>query len=525
MIGRFRGLARAAAFRIRQEGLVALRRVPKRLKTEIASMVRGRSRWPRWVPRVAFSTLYVDRWSEENVRRLNREAKKARADWLLLLPRDAKTVSHIRGAFSEIVTARPDADIIYADEDFREMQGLYVPPRLKPDFNPTLLLAQNYIGFPVLVRKSLFLTLGGLREELRSGAAHHMWLRAWKAGAKFVRLPGVLVHNRTTELSPVRAETLKALSAFCRESTPELMVRPGATADSVEVYRLYDKRYPEITLVIPTCQTPCGAMAREGESPEIPHIVYLLESLLQSTWPKDRLRVLIADDRRDGSCYSSRSWPFHVERFVTARRPADAFNYARKMNEAWRKAGTDAVILMNDDVRVRSPGWIEALMTFAMDPDVGGVGARLLFPNGRLQHAGIVAGPFETAVHAWFDRPSELPTYQDWALVHRDWSMVTGAVFATRRAILDQVGGFDERFALEFNDLDLCLRIGLLGYRIVCTPFAELIHFEKSSRGADETPPHERLRFIRRWKQVIANDPAYNPGLSRDSYQVRPIAA
>jgi len=192
------------------------------------------------------------------------------------------------------------------------------------------------------------------------------------------------------------------------------------------------------------------------------------------------------------------------------------------MNDAWRQSKTEALILMNDDIRVRSPGWIEALMTFALDPEVGGVGARLLFPDGLLQHAGIVAGPHNTAVHAWFGLPAWQRTYQDWGLMHRDWSMVTGAVFATRRAALECVNGFDERFALEFNDLDLCLRLGLLGYRIVYTPFAELVHFEKSSRGPADTPPDELLRFRRRWKEVLANDPAYHPELACDRYNVAP---
>src|SRR6185436_4178693 len=108
-------------------------------------------------------------------------------------------------------------------------------------------------------------------------------------------------------------------------------------------------------------------------------------------------------------------------------------------------------------------------------------------------------------------------TYGNWALVHRDWSMVTGTVMATCRAVLEEVGGFDTRLALEFNDLDLCLRLGTLGYRIVYTPFAELTHYEKSSRGTADTAGHELARFRRKWHGIIENDPAYHPNLSRDN--------
>jgi hypothetical protein len=454
---------------------------------------------------------------------LNHQARRAAADWLLLIPKAARICPAGLDAMLALADERADAEIIYADESFTAMCGPEIPPpRLKPEFNPELLLAYNYIGMPVLMRRKSFLQLDGLRSGCGSAVLHDLWLRAWKHGCKFVRLPRVVLHNETTGLLAKQGDTLRVVARFCREELPHYVARLGLTASSVHVARRFDVN-PEVTLIIPTGQTACGEMAAPGEDPSVPHVIYLLQSLQRSSWPMDRLRVLIADDRDDGSAYMSQNWPFRLDRLITQRPPDQPFNYARKMNQAWRHSQTDALILMNDDMRVRSRGWIEALMTFALEPEIGGVGGRLLFPDGRLQHAGVVGGPHGTAVHAWFGQSEQRATYQNWALIHRDWSMVTGALFATRRAVLEHVNGFDERFALEFNDLDLCLRLRLLGYRIVYTPFAELIHFEKSSRGPAPTPAEELLRFRRRWKDVIADDPAYHPELACDGYNVGPL--
>jgi len=176
---------------------------------------------------------------------------------------------------------------------------------------------------------------------------------------------------------------------------------------------------------------------------------------------------------------------------------------------------------MNDDIRLTQPVWLHALQSFAVDEGVGGVGARLLFDDGSLQHAGL-APHGDGAAHAWVFRERIEGTYQDWARTQREWSMVTGAVFATRRSLLDQIGGFDERFRIEFNDTDLCLRLRALGYRIICTPLAEMIHTEKASRGHDDPPGEDRALFLSRWKPWLDQDPAWHPWLRRDRLDVTP---
>jgi GT2 family glycosyltransferase len=208
-------------------------------------------------------------------------------------------------------------------------------------------------------------------------------------------------------------------------------------------------------------------------------------------------------------------------RIETPRAKDEPFNYAAKMNRLWRAAEGEQIVFLNDDCLPITPGWLRALISFSTDQSVGGVGARLRYDDGRLQHAGLAPhGP--AAAHLWLFREKVEGTYQDWALVQREWSMVTGAVFATRRSVLEQADGFEERFSLEFNDTDLCMRLRSLGYRIVCTPMAEMIHSEKASRGEQLPPGEDIALFLSRWRQFLDNDPSWHPNLQRDSLEMRP---
>ncbi|KWF84149.1 hypothetical protein WL93_20920 [Burkholderia diffusa] len=280
---------------------------------------------------------------------------------------------------------------------------------------------------------------------------------------------------------------------------------------------------PPVTFCVPTRQS-CPP-TDDGTSSRQPFITGLLETIARLDYPMDKLRVIVGDDLPDGSAYANRPWPFELTRIVTTRAPGEPFNYAKKMNQLWRLSQTEQVVLMNDDITAESTDWLHALLTFSMQEDVGGAGARLLYPNGTLQHVGMAGGLFGLCAHAWLGCPPDAPTYQDWAVVHREWSMVTGAVFATRRSILEEINGFDEVFTLEFNDVDMCLRLKMLGYRIVYTPHAELVHHEKASRGESPPPGTDLNRFLKRWNKYLDNDPMFHPGLDRQSFAVRPLTS
>lgn len=417
------------------------------------------------------------------------------------------------------MAARPDVGIFYGDDAVLARDGRVRSVYCKPSFNIALLMADDYVGFPLVIRAA---TLGsvfpsfGLR--FAGGAWFRLCLDAVSAGIGIERIPHTLIASPAARPKADRAARADALARWFRGTGRPLATGPGLTADTLEIRgRLSDP--PPVTLVVPTRQSaPEDAEGRPGT----PHVVTLLDSLARSTYPADRIRVLIGDDEPDDAIYRGRSDRFSVTRILTTRAPGEPFNYAAKMNRLWRAAETEAMILMNDDLVVKRPGWIEALLTFALDRSVGGVGGRLLFPSGRIQHAGMFGGIYDVCAHPWYDYDAQAPTYQDWALTQRDCSVVTGALFATRRAAMEAVDGFDESFSLDFNDVDLCLKMRMLGYRIVYTPFAEMVHHEKASRQAHVAPGAQVSRFLRRWRDVLAQDPMYSPQLRIDTDIVAP---
>jgi O-antigen biosynthesis protein len=432
--------------------------------------------------------------------------------WVAFLPAAARLHSDIGAIVQRHASGRPDVEIFYFDEVVAAAPGRQAKPIHKPSLNTPLLAADDYVGFGVAVRARALQALGGIQAGTGTAWLYDLLLRAVAAGIGVERVPQILMAHAREPARASRPDRRRALSAWLGRGPHRHEVRDGRTPATLEVRRVFAP-HPEVTLVVPTMQS----RREDGE----PHVKALLESLGRSTWPEDRLRVLIGDDVEDSAIYE-REWPFRLRRIVTTRPPGTPFHYARKMNGLWRLANTEHLVFLNDDVEVASADWLEALLTFAMDEDVGGVGARLLFPDGRVQHAGIVGGLFGACAHAWLGEPADRPTYQDWAVVHRDWSMVTGAVFATRKSVLHLINGFDENFRLEFNDLDMCLRLRALGYRIVCTPFAELIHHEKASRGGANPPGNELALFLKRWQPMLADDPAYSPGLRLDRFDVQP---
>lgn len=465
----------------------------------------------RWSKRLQPVFLEADGSVLDGADRLD-QVQNDRDTWIVFTARDALAPRRFCSLVEAHTLERLDVDVFYGDDlalgETTSLRRL----RLKPSFDITQLTAQDYIGLPVIVRASAFRRLGGLRHEMGDACLYDLLLRAQAAGLGIERIPQVLLawpdKRPTTSLAARRL----ALNSWI--GSRPLEIAEGLTPTSLQLRRTFTA-FPAVTLVIPTCQAALGGAE--------PFIIQLLDSLAATDWPMDKLSVVIGDDSGRTDVFASRRWPFSMTRVATPRPAGQPFNYAAKMNQLWRLAETEHLVLMNDDVKVASPGWLKSLMTFAMDRDVGGVGARLVFPDGRLQHAGVVGGLFGTAAHAWFASPSDQPTYQDWALVQREWSSVTGAVFATRRSVMNEVNGFDERLTLEFNDIDLCLRMRLMTYRIVYTPFAELMHREKASRGDTAPAAEEVALFLNRWRHFLGDDPAFHPGLTRDQTCPEPL--
>jgi GT2 family glycosyltransferase len=200
---------------------------------------------------------------------------------------------------------------------------------------------------------------------------------------------------------------------------------------------------------------------------------------------------------------------------------ASPFNYSRLNNAAVRQSRGEYICLMNNDVEITDPDWLHEMVSVSLQPDVGIVGARLLYPDTSLQHVGVIVGLGGVAGHAFKGKPSDDPCYMDRAVLTQEYSAVTAACLLTPRAVYDRVGGLNEdQLTIAFNDIDYCLKVRELGKKVVYTPHAEFIHHESASRGKEDTR-EKKARFASecqymkaRWGHWLAWDPAYNPNLT-----------
>jgi hypothetical protein len=435
-----------------------------------------------------------------------------RHHWVAIAPRGTIAAPDFGDRVRSYTDARPDVGIFYADDVAAQTDSAVDRLRLKPEFDRTLLAAQDYIGAPLVVRASAFATLGGLRADMGTAAMADLLFRAHAAGISIARIPHVLIGHVGERQRPTKADYPMMLA-----NQPFLLdqdIIEGPEPGSFAQLRRFGTAAPPVTIVVPTRRTPLS----DGTGT---YVERLLDGIARTDWPMERLTVIVGDDIAGEADWAVRTWPFTLRRIETPRGPAEPFNYAAKMNRLWREAASEQIVFLNDDIDLTKPGWLHAMQTFAVDRDVGGVGARLLFDNGSIQHAGM-APHGDGMAHAWLFRHRHEGTYQGWARTQREWSVVTGAAFATRRSLLEEVGGFDERLRLEFNDTDLCLRLRALGYRIVYTPLAEMTHVEKASRGQQEPPGEDRALFLSRWKPWIDTDPSWHPGLRRDRLDLEP---
>ena len=199
------------------------------------------------------------------------------------------------------------------------------------------------------------------------------------------------------------------------------------------------------------------------------------------------------------------------------------FNFSRIINRGATAASGEFLLLLNNDVEALQPGWLEEMLSRMAEPDVGAVGAALLWPSGVVQHGGVVLGPKFAALHAFNDRIESDPGYADLLRVAHECSAVTAACLLTERRLFLAAGGFDEyRFPVNFNDVDYCLRLRAGGLRVVLTPHARLLHRESATRGDERRPDQafrgqRELRNLRAiWGEALTADPAYHPMLSLD---------
>jgi O-antigen biosynthesis protein len=396
--------------------------------------------------------------------------------------------------------SEPRADLMYSDEDHIDEADRRFSPFFKPDWSPDLILSENYVGHLMMFRRDLALSAGGFRSEFDLSADYNILLRMSRQAKLIAHVPRVLYHRR---MDP-------ALISSSREVVESFVENGVRVEDGLHPGR-WRVRYPipkgsRVSILIPTA----------GK-------IKILERNLLSLWTKaghEDFEVVIIDNSRKGDAVEKYVDELYhkghrIRRFDQRGEP---FNYSRLNNKAVAICDSPLLLFLNDDTEGITDGWLTAMVELAVRPEVGAVGAKLLYPNGLIQHAGVTMGLFGICGHSFKGLKGSGRYYYDFPDLIRNVSAVTAACVMIRSDVFRSVGGFDEAtFPIAYNDIDLTLRVAAAGYRILYTPHALLYHFEAFSKSASDFHPHpnETLAFKNRWREVIARDPFYNPNLTR----------
>ena len=409
----------------------------------------------------------------------------------------------------------PNTGLLYTDEDLIDFAGARSAPRFKTGWDPDLLLSHDYVGGIACYSRDAIAEAGGFRAEFGLAFGYDLALRATARMMpdRIRHLPSVLLHRpadaphtlRDQALGPQAHAALHAVRTFLG---PAARAEPSPLLPSLHrITWPVPTPAPSVSIIMPT---------RDRADLLVPAAWGVL---LRTDYPDFELLIVDNDSREELTQAAFRD--LQSQPRVRMLRHAGRFNFAAITNAAVREARGQIVVLLNNDIDVIHPDWLRELVSHAIRPDVGAVGAKLLYADGQVQHGGIVLGPGLNATHMLRLADRFDAGYNGQLAATREYSAVTAACLAMRRAVYLEVGGMDEAgFAVAFNDLDLCLRLGEYGYRVVWTPFAELFHLESKSRGkvdTEEKAAQERREIDllwRLWWHVFDRDPFHNHNLA-----------
>jgi GT2 family glycosyltransferase len=396
------------------------------------------------------------------------------------------------------------ADVLYSDEDKVDVRGRRVDPFFKPDWSPDYFLSVMYTCHLTLMRRDLVARAGGFRAGFEGSQDYDLWLRATELTDRIAHVPMTLYHWRQVAGSTsvdvgnkgyAHERSRRAISEALARRGVAGTVGDGPSPTTFHVVRhVVDE--PLVSIVIPTRDR-----------------VDLLSQIVDGIETKTDYRnveVIVVDN-------GSRE-PETLEYLAKTRhrvvRDDGPFNFSRLNNRAAAEARGEYLLLLNNDTEPLSPGWLRAMVEHGQRPEVGIVGAKLLYPSGRVQHGGVVLGIGGVAGHSHKHFSKDAPGYFQALTLLRNFSAVTAACMLVRRSVFDEVGGLDEEnLAIAFNDVDFCLRVRERGYLVVWTPYAQLTHYESESRGFD-LDSREIDYMISRWGEELFRDPYYNPNLT-----------
>ncbi len=436
----------------------------------------------------------------------------ATGELVAFLDHDDELSPHALRLVVEAATAEPTADVVYTDEDKLDADGERYDPFFKPEWSPDLLLSYAYLAHLTAVRRSLVAELGGLRSELDGSQDWDLALRATERARAVVHVADVCYHWRSLPTSTSSGAAAKPWAfeagrrvledALARRGGGEVVQSPRFPG-RYHVRRALARR-PLVSAVIPFRDEPA--------------LLATCVASLRAAPGYDRFELVLVDNGSELPETAELLERLTGQPGVRVLRDPRPFNWAAINNAAAEQAEGELLLFANNDIEAHVPRWLHAMVGHALRPEVGAVGARLLYPDQTIQHAGVVIGLGGIAGHVLRGLPADQPGYASMAIQTRNCSVVTGACMMVRRDVFEQIGRFDEELPVAFNDVDFCLRLREKGYLLVYEPLAELVHHESRSRGhTDDLAEGERI--VERWAPaIVAGDPYLNANLSHWRY-------
>ncbi len=439
----------------------------------------------------------------------NSALELATGEYMALLDNDDELPEHALFKVARAICADRTLDWIYSDEDKIDVNGVHKEPFFKPDWSPEYLLSCMYTCHLTTYRMSLVRELGGFRSAYDTSQDYDLALRISARKPRVHHIPDILYHWRTLPTSAASGSAAKPKAHIVAQKALESYVqtigRKGSVEDGTSVgfhrVRFEITGNPKVSIVIPAAAQ---------------RVLSGIESIRRkSTWKNFEILVV-----------GNNEMPNELQRAisnlgVTLVQSKDPSNHAAKLNLGAEKTTGEHIVFMSDDIEIVTPEWMEAMLEFSQQDDIGVVGCKQYFPDGRLQYVGVNAlgnpGNLSYAPEAW------RTDYFYSTEVHRNFSAVNGAVMMTRAEVFKTAGAFGLNFPLNYSDVDYCLKVIGLGKRVVYTPYARHLRHESVDQiGAGR--PEELEEFKRCWGKKYPSDPYYNPNLSAQScdYRINP---
>ena len=444
----------------------------------------------------------------------------ATGEWVTFLDHDDELAPHALFYMVNAIQNQRDAQLVYSDEDKIDENGRRFDHYFKPDWNLDLLYSHNMVTHLAMYPKALIDRLGGLRDEYTGAQDYDLVLRVADhvKPEQVVHVPHVLYHWRAHAASTASVADTKPYAMLAGErALNDHFKRTGVDATATYMGYGFRAKYalprpaPMVSIIIPTRN-------------KMDLVKVCLESIFGKTYYSNYEVLLIDNGSDDVQALNYFAEAASQEPRLRVIRDDSPFSFSAINNRGAEQARGSVLVFLNNDIEVISGNWLEELTSHAMRPGVGAVGAKLLYPNKTIQHAGVVLGIGGWAGHAHKGGSSYAPGYMGRASLISGFSAVTGACLAVQKSHFLAVGGFNEaHLKVACNDVDLCLKLDAQGLRSVFTPYAELFHHESATRGYEDTE-EKKNRFKAElaymwdvWRDRLTLDPAYNPNLTLDN--------